>query len=170
MMTPNTVSTWFSHELCLGRYTNRTWWCSSLRNSRRVDCDFKIPALPFFSQHPLRIASLRHPFHQTRRPVDVESIDNEGPFRIRITGDGLFDVADKIRLGACRTNCRGDHFPCDHMEVADERGRAVADVFELVTGDLIGAQIFVGSDPLQCLNAGHLVTAHGMRARLLVTF
>src|SRR3954466_6293666 len=43
----NQISTWFSHELCLGVYTNRIRWPGSDRNSARLPCDFSTPRFPF---------------------------------------------------------------------------------------------------------------------------
>src|SRR5512133_3137005 len=36
MITPNTTSIWFSHELCFGRYTNRMRWLVSDKNACRL--------------------------------------------------------------------------------------------------------------------------------------
>src|SRR5262245_44394670 len=44
---PNQISTWFSHEQCLGVYMNRILWVESLRNAFRLAFDFSTPALPF---------------------------------------------------------------------------------------------------------------------------
>src|SRR3954466_12390762 len=58
MITPNTTSIWFSHELCFGRYTNRIRWLDSDRNACRLATDLSTPRLPFLprsveTSHPL---------------------------------------------------------------------------------------------------------------------
>ena len=45
-MIPKTISIWLSHELCYGVYTNRIRWPGNDRNSRRLNCDFRMPRLP----------------------------------------------------------------------------------------------------------------------------
>src|SRR3954449_10450469 len=47
MITPKITSIWFSHELCLGRYTNRIRWLDSDKNACRLATDFRTPRLPF---------------------------------------------------------------------------------------------------------------------------
>ena len=46
--TLNQISTWFSHDVCFGTYTNRTRWLASARNAFRVATDFSTPLVPFF--------------------------------------------------------------------------------------------------------------------------
>ena len=48
IITPNTTSIWFSHELCFGRYTNRIRWLNSDKNACRLATDFSTPRTPFF--------------------------------------------------------------------------------------------------------------------------
>ena len=45
--TLNQISTWFSHDVCLGTYTNRIRWLASFKNSFRVATDFNTPLFPF---------------------------------------------------------------------------------------------------------------------------
>src|SRR3954463_16827623 len=47
MITPKITSIWFSHELCLGRYTNRIRWLDSDKNACRLATDFSTPRPPF---------------------------------------------------------------------------------------------------------------------------
>src|SRR3982750_2880748 len=47
MITPKTTSIWFSHELCLGRYTNRIRWLDADKNACRPATDFSTPRTPF---------------------------------------------------------------------------------------------------------------------------
>src|SRR3954452_18665096 len=42
----NQISTWLSHEVCFGVYTNRMRWLGSDRNAARLGCDFSPPCLP----------------------------------------------------------------------------------------------------------------------------
>src|SRR5271169_4086125 len=84
MMTPNTISTWFSHDVCLGKYTKRTRCSLFDRNSCRVACDCSTPALPFFSQILLERARLRDPLHQALRGVDVQVVHHKHPRRLRV--------------------------------------------------------------------------------------
>src|SRR3954453_21087621 len=46
-ITPKTVSIWFSHELCFGRYTNRIRRPGSDQNACRLATDFSTPRTPF---------------------------------------------------------------------------------------------------------------------------
>ena len=48
MIIPKIVSIWFSHELCLGVYTNRIRWLLSDKNACRLATDFSTPRTPFF--------------------------------------------------------------------------------------------------------------------------
>ena len=48
MIIPKIVSIWFSHELCLGVYTNRIRWLFSDKNACRLATDFSTPRTPFF--------------------------------------------------------------------------------------------------------------------------
>src|SRR3954471_705554 len=43
----NQISTWFSHELCFGVYTNRIRWSGSDRNFARLSWDFSTPLFSF---------------------------------------------------------------------------------------------------------------------------
>src|SRR3954469_4498359 len=45
--TLNQISTWFSHDVCFGTYTNRTRCDASVRNAFRVATDFSTPLFPF---------------------------------------------------------------------------------------------------------------------------
>src|SRR3954464_1958486 len=46
MITPNTTSIWFSHEVCFGKYTNRIRWLDSDKNACRLATDFSNPRTP----------------------------------------------------------------------------------------------------------------------------
>src|SRR5437868_11701064 len=48
MIIPKITSIWFSHELCLGVYTNRMRWLRSDKNVCRLATDFSTPRDPFF--------------------------------------------------------------------------------------------------------------------------
>ena len=64
MITPNTISIWFSHDVCFGKNTKRTRWLFSDRNSLRLSSECNTPRWPFFSQILLDPAGLRHRLHQ----------------------------------------------------------------------------------------------------------
>src|SRR4051812_41916713 len=49
---PNQISTWFSHEQCLGVYAKRIRWLGSSRNALRLAFDFSTPAFPFTPSSP----------------------------------------------------------------------------------------------------------------------
>src|SRR5271165_5946323 len=48
VIIPKITSIWFSHELCLGVYTNRIRWLRSDKNACRLATDFSTPRTPFF--------------------------------------------------------------------------------------------------------------------------
>src|SRR5262245_1457073 len=49
---PNQISTWFSHEQCLGVYAKPMRGPGSLRNAFRLAFDFSTPDLPFSPGSP----------------------------------------------------------------------------------------------------------------------
>src|SRR5271166_3177345 len=60
VIIPKITSIWFSHELCLGVYTNRIRWLRSDKKACRLATDFKIPRTPFlpnFSSIPHTLAT-----------------------------------------------------------------------------------------------------------------
>ena len=65
MITPKTVSIWFSHELCFGVYTNRIRWPSSDRNACRLATVLSTPRTFFFPNGP----AIRHAWATHRTNV-----------------------------------------------------------------------------------------------------
>src|SRR5580704_7967070 len=98
MMTPNTISIWLSHDVCLGKYTKRTRWPLSAKNSCRVACDLSTPALPFFSQILFERTELTDPLHQTFRSVNVQVVNHEHPRGPWVRGHRLGHVLHEIGL------------------------------------------------------------------------
>src|SRR6516162_1704514 len=78
---PKTISIWFSHDVCFGKYTKRTRWPRSCRKVRRLSCEISTPRLPFFPQILLDPASRGDPPHQPLRGVDVQVVHHEHPRR-----------------------------------------------------------------------------------------
>src|SRR5215469_545989 len=74
MMTPKTISIWFSHDVCFGKNTKRMRWLLSDKNSLRLSCDRRTPCRPFFSQVLLDRTGLRHRFHQALGGMDVQVV------------------------------------------------------------------------------------------------
>src|SRR5229473_3491804 len=86
MITPNTISIWLSHDVCLGKNTKRMRCLRSAKNARRLSCERSTPRLPFFSQILLDAAGLGHPLNQPLRTVDVQVVHDEHPRRFRVRG------------------------------------------------------------------------------------
>ena len=164
MIMPKTTSTWFSHELCLGVKTKRIRWVGSDRNLRREAWLCRIPDFPFFPQRLFESTRLRSPFDESGGPVDIEIVLYEDPRHVGIGGHGLVDEGHVIGLGASRPDRFGEHISRHNVPVADQGGRAVARVLELLLGDLVHARRLVGSVALEGLQAGHLIRADGPRA------
>lgn len=95
--------------------------------------------MSLFSQRPIRLAALRNPLNQRGEPRHVEAVHHEHPRHVGIGGHGLIDVHHEVRFGACRTDGFGEHRTGDNIPIADQPGRAVPHVFELVLGDLARA-------------------------------
>src|SRR5713226_1952616 len=102
MIMPNTISTWFSHDVCFGRNTKRIRWSRLPRKLRRLSCETSTPRLPFFSQILLDVTGLRHPLHQARRSVDIQVVHHEYPRPLWVGGHRLGYVLDEIGFGAGR--------------------------------------------------------------------
>ena len=130
MITPNTISIWFNHELCFGKYTKRIRWLGSERKACRLAIDFRIPRTPFL---PKSVGT------STPRPPTSPSSPSNGcsgcpprtPTPLRIGGHRLLDMAGEIALRPRRTDRRRDHFSDRHHEVPDQAQRAMTGVLEL---------------------------------------
>ena len=101
--------------------------------------------------------------------MDVEIVHDQMPVRLRRArseqrGQGVREVL----LGAGRAEAVAD-LAGDHIEVGDQGGGAVADVFELGALDAPGAHRLRRCGALERLHAGHLIDAArldaGRRAR-----
>src|SRR5215472_6818772 len=98
--------------------------------------------------------------HQARRAMDIEVIDHEMPLRgAWITLDGAPNMLDEVRLCAGRSTGRAEDLTSGHVEIDDERARAVAFVFELVPRHFARTRRQVWCQSLTCLNVGQLVGA-----------
>ncbi len=98
--------------------------------------------------------------------MDVERVDKEDPFSVPVAGHGVLDVMDKVHFRSCRAQRGGDHLAGHHIQIADERGRPMPLVFELLAGDLVGLHVFIGSNPFQGLDTGHLVGRDGLNEEI----
>jgi hypothetical protein len=123
-------------------------------------------ALSFFAQLFVRCV-----FHvgdqqdQALRLVGVEVIDDEPPFfHFSIAVDRPFDVFEKIHFVARIGDGRADDFPFDHVPVCDEAFGAVSLIFVFLFAALPGDHGFVGSGPLECLDARFFIGADGLDA------
>lgn len=105
----------------------------------------------FFAQ-VLRVTDLlRHPFHQPRGLVRIELIGHKDPSRLRVQGDGLRDVLDKIHFRARVADARRELPPRGHFVVGNQTLGTVAQVL-----------IFLARTP--CSLARH-ARLHGVRWR-----
>src|SRR4051794_17496587 len=111
-----------------------------------------------------------HQFHQAFRGVDVQLVVDEHPAGLRVRRHRPLYVLDIVLLRSRRLHRRRDHLSGDHVEVADQRLRAVSLVLELPLGFLTGPGLLGWRDALQGLNAGHLIGADGVRAELAIQF
>src|ERR1700736_1598959 len=163
---PKTISIWLSHDVCLGRYTKRMRWLLSARNFRRVSCDSSTPALPFFSQLLVEVASFGHCLHQTFRGVDIQVVHDEHPRGRGFRRHRLDHVLHKVLLCPRRTDRWRDQPPAHYLEVADVRQRPVPLIFKLATLGLAWLHRQSRGDAFQRLDAGHFVDAHRTRVLL----
>ena len=54
LIIPNQISIWFTQELCLGVYTKRILWFSSIRKDSRLFMLFRIPSFPLMPRSAVR--------------------------------------------------------------------------------------------------------------------
>ena len=102
IIIPKIVSIWFSHELCLGVYTNRIRWLFSDQERLPARYRFQHPTHSLLPQRLLDPARLGDHFHQSLRAMDVPIIHHENPRGRRVGGHRLLDVAAKsasVRVG-----------------------------------------------------------------------
>lgn len=104
----------------------------------------------------------RHREHQGGGDVRRQVVGHEYPAGLGVGRDRLPDVGRKVGFASRLLHGRGDHFAGRHLEVADERLRAVPKVFRLAFFDLSGAGGLGRGDGLERLNAGLLIDAHRM--------
>src|SRR6516225_7060122 len=168
MITPKTISIWFSQDVCFGRNTKRTRWPRSCKKVRRLSCERSTPRLPFFPQILLDRTGVGYPPRQARRGVDVQVVHDEDPRRLRVRRHRLGHVPDEVSFRTRRPQGGRQQVAGDDMEVRDQRRRAMPLVLELPTFHLTGLRRQGGGHALQRLQAGHLVRADRMRVLLRV--
>src|SRR3954469_19507525 len=99
--------------------------------------------------------------------MDVEVVHDEVPLGgRRVARHGVPRVRYEVGFGARRSTRWAEHLTAGDVEVDDERAGAVADVFELPSGDLARPRRWGWREPLERLHARHLVGAHGALASL----
>jgi hypothetical protein len=129
---------------------------------------FQHAAFPFYAQRIRGDAAHRRD-QEYQRGGDVrrQVVRHEDPAVLGIGRDGLLDVYREVGLGSRLLHGRGDHFSRRDLEVADERLRAVPNVFGLAFLALSGPQRFGRSGRFERLNAGLLIDAHCMDSLIL---
>lgn len=124
----------------------------------------EVAAFAFDTQLLLNGALRRHQTHQGLRLMSVELIGDEDPGRLRVRLNGLSDMSGEVGFGAGGSQAGHDDAPGGHLQIGNQTQRAMPLVFEFLVLDLAGQQRQAGMQPLQSLNAGHLIGAHHMRA------
>ena len=94
--------------------------------------------------------------------MDVQSVHDEHPARIRVGLNGVEYVPDKIFIRPSRPNRRRYHLTFHHMPVADQTLRTVSLVFEFNPLRLTGLDGNRLRNSFQSLDAGHLIRTDGV--------
>src|ERR1700712_4500543 len=91
--TLNQISTWFSHDVCFGTYTNRTRCDSSVREALRAPTNFSTPLFPFLPhRRGLNPAPALRPPPQRLRGVRRQVFRLEDQPRLRVRRHRPLDV------------------------------------------------------------------------------
>jgi len=105
---------------------------------------------------------LSDPRDQRGGLVRVQIVGDDVPARgARVSRDHTLEMCQEVGFGPGRADRRGDDPAADDIAREDEGAGAVADVLELAPLDFAGDQRQTGMLPLQRLDPGHLVGAHG---------
>lgn len=88
----------------------------------------------------------------------VEAIGDQMPFGcLRVGRNQLLQVAQKVRLGASRTDARTHDATLSHIKTRNQGLSAMANVFELLALTFGRAHGLGGSGPFEGLNSRHLI-------------
>jgi len=113
-----------------------------------------------FAFHPevgVETDGFGHQAHDRLRAMDVEVVEDEMPGGLRRAGgEERGEIVREVLLGAGRAEAIADLSGHD-VEIGDEGGGAVADVFELAALGASRTHRLRGCGALQGLHAGHLV-------------
>lgn len=117
--------------------------------------------LAFDAQSDVQVRLLGDVADQGFRLMCVEIVDDEVPLHdLRICLDGALDMSEKIFFRARRISRHLPDFAIRHMEVDDERQRAMADVLKLAMQHMPWLHGQVGVFRFQGLDTGHFIGAH----------
>jgi hypothetical protein len=122
----------------------------------------EVAAFALDAQVLLDATLLGHQTHQGLRLMGVELIGDEDPGGLWIRLDGLFDVSGEVGFGACGSKAGHDDSPGGHLQIGNQAQGAMPLIFEFLPLDLTGQHRQARMQPLQCLNAGHLIGTHHM--------
>ena len=86
--------------------------------------------------------------------MDVQTVQHKHPRGLGVSSHRLLDVSGEVFFGARRTDGFGKRDSLYNVPVPDQRGRAVAGVLELLTGDFAGGEVLIGSAPFEGLYTG----------------
>ena len=102
--------------------------------------------------------------HQLSRRMNVEVVRNDDPLARRGDRHQFAEMSREIFLRASGTDARSDDFATDDIQIGDQCGRAVPDVFVLVPSRLIGLHRLTGSTAFQRLQPRHFVEGNSTHA------
>ena len=164
---PNQISTWFSHEQCLGVYTKRMRCSVSCKNSARESMLCKMPDLPFSPNGSFMPQSSAT---QATSEADLWVL-SWSAMKTHFASESVDTVARMwlTKSSSVRVSTDGgaDHFAGGHLKVRYQRLSPMSGVLEFVQFQLALGHRLVRVYPLQGLYPGFFINTDNMHARFV---
>src|SRR5712692_1995092 len=97
--------------------------------------------------------------------MGIELIGDKDPGSLWVSLDRLGDVSSEVGFGARRSNAGSHDLSSSHIQIGHQRLGAMPLVFKFLAFDMTRLHGERWVETLECLDAGHLISARHMRTR-----